>query len=62
MQKIKDRDLTSDCLVSNTGCFGICNKGPVAVMYPKGTTFPSIHTKSRQDSLDSHYGQDLILH
>jgi len=56
MQKIEDRDLTSDCLVTNTGCFGICDKGPVAVVYP------SIHKKSRQAILDSHNGQDLIVY
>ena len=55
MQKIEDRDLTSDCLVTNTGCFGICDKGPVAVVYP-------VHTKTRQDKLDSHYGQNLIVY
>jgi len=60
MQEIKDRDLTSDCLVTNTGCFGIY-KMPVAVVYPKGTAFRSIHAKSRQDSLDSHNGQNLIV-
>jgi len=62
MQEIEDRDLTSDCLVTNTGSCGICNKRPVAVVYPQGTAFPSIHTKSRQDAFDSHNGQDLIVY
>jgi len=55
MQKIEDRDLTSDCLVTNTGCFGICDKAPIAVVYP-------VHTKSRQDAFDSHNGQGLIVY
>jgi len=62
MQKIKDRDLTSDCLVTNTGCLGIYHKVPVAVVYPEGTAFPSIHIKSRQDSLDSRNGQNIIVY
>jgi (2Fe-2S) ferredoxin len=61
MQEIEDRDVTSNCLVTNTGCWGIYGKVPVAVVYRKGTAFPSIHTKSRQDFLDSHYGQDSIV-
>ena len=62
MRKIEDRDLTSDCLVTNTGCFGICDKMPVAVVYPQGTAFPSIHTKTRQGKFDSHNGQNLIVY
>jgi hypothetical protein len=54
-RKIKDRDLTSDCLVTNTGCFGIGNKVPVAVVYP-------VHTKTRQAKLDSHNGQNIIVY
>jgi len=61
MQEIEDKDLTSDCLVTNTGCFGIYDKVPIAVVYLKGTMFLSIHTKSRQDSLVSHNGQDIIV-
>jgi len=57
MQEIEDKDLTSDCLVTNTGCFGIYYKVPIAVVYHK-----SIHKKSRQDSLDSHNGQDIIVY
>jgi predicted metal-binding protein len=36
MQEIEDRDLTGDCMVTNTGCFGICSRGPIAVVYPEG--------------------------
>ncbi len=34
MEEIADRDLGGDVLVSNTGCFGICEKGPIVVVYP----------------------------
>jgi len=47
-QKIEDRDLTSDCLVTNTGWF-------FAVAYS------IIHAKTRQGKLDSHNGQDIIV-
>jgi len=55
MQEVKDRDLTSDCLITNTGCFGIYDKVPVAVVYP-------VHTKTRQGKLDSRNGQNLIVY
>jgi NADH:ubiquinone oxidoreductase subunit E len=36
MEALDEHDLTGDVLVSNTGCFGICDKGPVMVVYPAG--------------------------
>jgi predicted metal-binding protein len=28
MEEIDERELTGECMVTNTGCFGICDKGP----------------------------------
>jgi (2Fe-2S) ferredoxin len=42
MEEIEDRDLTSDCLITNTGCFGICDKGPIAVVYPEGVWYGNL--------------------
>ena len=36
MEEINDRDLSSEVVLNNTGCFGICDKGPIAVVYPEG--------------------------
>jgi hypothetical protein len=55
MQEIEDKDLTSNCLVTNAVCFGIFDKWPIAVVY-------HVHTKSRQDSFDSRNGQDIIVY
>jgi|TergutMp193P3_1026864.scaffolds.fasta_scaffold599223_2 hypothetical protein len=46
--KIEDRDLTSDCLVTNTGYFAV--------------VYSVIHIKTRQDSLDSRNGQNIIVY
>ena len=42
MQEVEDRDLTADVMISNTGCFGICQNGPVMVVYPEGTWYGSL--------------------
>jgi len=49
---MEDRDVTSDCPVTNTGCFGICDKMPAATVYLDGT---------RQDKRVSHNGQNFIV-
>lgn len=42
MQEVEDRDLTSDVMINNTGCFGICQNGPVMVVYPEGIWYGSL--------------------
>lgn len=42
IEEIDDRDLSADVMVTNTGCFGICEKGPVVVVYPEGTWYGNV--------------------
>ncbi len=42
MQEVEDRDLTADVMINNTGCFGICQKGPVMVVYPQGIWYGNL--------------------
>jgi (2Fe-2S) ferredoxin len=42
MEEIEDRDLSSKVMINNTGCFGICDKGPIAVVYPEGVWYGNI--------------------
>ena len=29
MEEVEDRDLSGDVMITNTGCFGICSRGPI---------------------------------
>jgi (2Fe-2S) ferredoxin len=42
MAEIEERDLSADCMVTNTGCFGVCAKGPVMVVYPEGVWYGNL--------------------
>jgi (2Fe-2S) ferredoxin len=42
MEEIDERELTGECMVTNTGCFGICDKGPIAVVYPEGVWYGNL--------------------
>ena len=42
MEEIEDRDLSSKVMINNVGCFGICDKGPIAVVYPEGVWYGKI--------------------
>ena len=54
MQEIEDRDLTADCMVTNTGCFGICSRGPIAVVYPEGVWYGNLTEEAVVEIMDSH--------
>ncbi|MDR2586709.1 MAG: (2Fe-2S) ferredoxin domain-containing protein [Coriobacteriales bacterium] len=54
MEEIEDRDLSSDCLVTNTGCFGICDKGPIAVVYPEGVWYGNLDEDAIEQIAEEH--------
>jgi (2Fe-2S) ferredoxin len=55
MQEIEDRDISSDCLVTNTGCFGICDKGPAAVVYPEGVWYGNLTEDAVEEICEKHF-------
>lgn len=54
MEEIDDKDLTGEVMVTNTGCFGICDKGPVVVIYPEGTWYGNVSEEDIEIIVDRH--------
>jgi len=54
MEEIEDRDLSSDVMVNNVGCFGICEKGPIAVVYPEGVWYGKITSEDVARIAEEH--------
>lgn len=54
MEEIEDRDLSGDCMVNNTGCFGICSRGPVAVIYPEGVWYGNLTPEAVEEIIETH--------
>ncbi len=54
LQEIEDRDLSGDCMVSNTGCFGICSRGPIAVVYPEGVWYGGLTVSAVEEIAEEH--------
>ncbi len=59
MEAIEDYDLSSEVMVTNTGCFGICDKGPVAVIYPEGVWYGSLTEDSVEQIVEQHLLQGI---
>ena len=57
MQEIEDRDLTADVMLNNTGCFGICQNGPVMVVYPQGIWYGNLDADAIETICEEHFEQ-----
>ena len=54
MEEIEERDLSSEIMITNTGCFGICEKGPIAVIYPEGVWYGNLTEDDVEIILEQH--------
>lgn len=54
MEEIEERDLSGECMVNNTGCFGICSRGPIAVVYPQGVWYGGLTQEAVVEIMEKH--------
>lgn len=54
MEEIEDRELSGEVMLTNTGCFGICEKGPIAVVYPEGVWYGSLDDAAVEKIMEEH--------
>lgn len=54
MEEVEDRDLINEVMVTNTGCLGVCNKGPIVVVYPEGTWYGNVTIDDVERIMDEH--------
>lgn len=54
MEEIEERDLSGAVMVTNTGCFGMCSRGPIVVIYPEGTWYGNVTEEDVATIMDQH--------
>lgn len=54
MEEIEERDLGGEVFVTNTGCFGICEKGPIVVVYPENIWYGSVTADDVEAIMEEH--------
>lgn len=54
IEELDNRDLSQEVMVTNTGCFGICDKGPVVVIYPEGTWYGNVTEDDVETIVEQH--------
>jgi len=55
MEEIEDRDLSGEVMVTNTGCFGICARGPAMVVYPEGVWYGNLTESDIDTIVEEHF-------
>ncbi|MTI59878.1 MAG: (2Fe-2S) ferredoxin domain-containing protein [Firmicutes bacterium] len=54
MMEIQEAELTGDVMITNTGCLGICDKGPVVIIYPEGVWYGGVNPEDVPEIVESH--------
>jgi len=56
-----DRGIDSEVKIVKTGCFGLCEKGPIMVVYPEGATYSRVTLKDVPEIVDEHLVKGRIV-
>ena len=54
MEAIEENGISDKVIVSNTGCFGLCNEGPIVVIYPEGVWYGKVSPDDVEEIVESH--------
>ena len=53
-QKIRENGLDKEVKVIRTGCFGLCEAGPVVIIYPEGTFYSRVKVDDVDEIVSEH--------
>ena len=54
MEEIEERELGGEVFVNNTGCFGICEQGPIVVVYPDNVWYKAVTLADVETIMEEH--------
>ena len=60
MEAIEEADLEG-IFVSNTGCFGLCEEGPVVVVYPDNVWYGKVSEDDVTEIVEEHLAEGRIV-
>ena len=53
-QQLKEKGLDKEVKVVRTGCFGLCEAGPVVIIYPEGTFYSRVKEENVDEIVSEH--------
>ena len=61
LEELEERGLSGAVMVSNTGCFGLCEQGPVVVIYPDNVWYGTVTPDDVESILDEHIANGVVV-
>ena len=52
-EELTDRGLDGEIMVTSTGCLGLCDNGPVVIIYPEGIWYGKVTEDDISDIVDA---------
>jgi NADP-reducing hydrogenase subunit HndC len=56
-----DNNIENEVKVVKTGCFGLCEKGPIVVVYPEGATYSRVTPEDVKEIVEEHLVKGRIV-
>ncbi|TDX52706.1 2Fe-2S ferredoxin [Orenia marismortui] len=60
MMEVQDRGM-ADTMITNTGCLGICDKGPIVIVYPEGVWYGNVSPDDVEEIVESHLEKGKVV-
>ncbi|MCB2293869.1 (2Fe-2S) ferredoxin domain-containing protein [Clostridium algoriphilum] len=54
LESIEENDISDKVMVTNTGCLGLCNDGPIVIVYPEGTWYGKVTPDDVDEIVEEH--------
>ena len=51
---LRENNIENEVKVIHTGCFGLCEKGPIVVVYPEGATYSRVTLEDVKEIVEEH--------
>jgi (2Fe-2S) ferredoxin len=58
---IKDKGLNAEIRTQRTGCFDLCEHGPILVVYPEGVFYGNVQLEDVSEITEQHLIGDQIV-
>lgn len=54
VEEIEDRGLGGEVMITNTGCLGLCERGPIVIIYPDNVWYGAVTPEDVEEIIDDH--------
>jgi len=58
---LRENNIDNEVKVIHTGCFGLCEKGPIVVIYPEGATYSRVTIEDVKEIVEEHLVKGRIV-